>query len=853
MINKLTIIAYLCLVIKSQSLLAQNPERPFIWVKKEDRTKILNKIETQSWAKKTYTSFIKKLDDDIRLHQLDHHKFLEKLPLDWEKAKPNEMPPFYKTYHIENGIQKNLDNITEEEFKKGRQIIHYLDVGINSGIAYYLTKDEKYAQCAIDILNLFVKGVSQSEVSQWKTRGGWLFPYDGFREVREVGARLPIIYDFVASFVPKGGKPYDIIKKKKVDFPFKICQKVFKTYANITINYGQINSNHPVLEAPNLVYNALAIDDVEEREKLLSYFLTENTANQDALKKMASIYKEEGDIWPETSQYFNHATSIITRLMFIVNRYNPDLRLGEKYSNVLFALPKLNYLVYPNNEIIRWGDGKRKGSPSYVSCEDAYLLGQMDQSNHITSKFGPILRRAIKEGKYNRTSMYSVLNHGVDLPLNMNEFELPRTDQVAHAGIFLQRNLSSTNNPIDGLMCFVGGAHMVHGHAEGMNIELYGKGQVLGVDNGRGSYQKDIHENYSRIYAAHNTVIVNGASQGSGGWVNLGINKVQLIAMEPKPFKTAMSPYHSFTKTSFIDDKGDKAEAKQERTLALIRTSPTTGYYVDVFRSKSKLPNEYHDYLYHNIGDKLNFLNKDLILKNDNNRYMDNANSQWVHNKIYRNPGWHFFKDVKSSNTYALDVKARFNIKKLKSNNQFMNLFIIGNKNREYTKVKAPKTFEAPEPYDKLPTPTLVIRQKGEAWTNPFAVVYEPTFDEKLKNTAIQSVTKLENSSIFKGVEVISKINNRLITQYVITQQNDFTYKNEELGFYFKGAFAVITVNESKSIQSIYIGEGVSFKSDKIEVYSKNNLPISVYVDFSNKEYTINTSKNTDVKVLTKR
>ena len=468
------------------------------------------------------------------------------------------------------------------------------------------------------------------------------------------------------------------------------------------------------------------MDDEKERNKLLSYFLTESTKNQDALNVMAAIYKNEGDIWPETSQYLNAAGSILTRLMLVVDKYDPSLRLGEKYPNILFSLPALDYVVYPNNEIIRWGDGKRHGSPSYSSYEDAYLLGKMDNVEKITRKFGSLLKSAIEKGEYKRSGNTAVLWYGAEIKGENVPFVLPRTDKVVHAGIFLQRNLSPTNNPADGLMCFVGGATMVHGHAEGMNIELYGKGQVLGVDNGRGSYQQDIHENYSRIFAAHNTVIVNGSSQGDGGWSNQGISTVQLKTMEPLPGKDALSPNYSFSKTTFDDDKGDKAEATQERTLALIRTSETTGYYVDVFRSKSALPNEYHDYLYHNIGDELQFLNKDLKLKADPARYQANANMPWVQNRQYRIPGWHFFEDIETSTVYSGDLQAQFNTGKLKDGPIAMHLFIPGFAQREYTKVMAPHTFEAPSPYDNLPTPTLVIRKKGEAWTSPFVVVYEP-------------------------------------------------------------------------------------------------------------------------------
>jgi hypothetical protein len=839
---------FICFLLSLMMIKSHPQERPFIWVKQSDRAQILDKIRNQEWAKTTYTDFISQIDQDIKLHQSNPTEFLKGMPFDWEKAKPGQMPPFYLTYHIEKGVHKNLDNATTEEMANARKLMRYLQIGVDCGIAYYLTEDQKYAQCAIDILNSFVKGVSQAKLSDWHERGGWLFPDDGFREVRELGDKIPIIYDFTASFIKKGGKPFDFVKKAKTDFPRAETQQVFRTYADITVNYGHTGSNHPVLEAPSLVYNALAMEDINERNKLLSYFLTENTKSQDALNVMAKFYKNEGDIWPETSQYLNGVSSILTRLMVVVNKYDPSLRLGAKYPNILFSLPALDYAVYPNNEIVRWGDGKRHGGPSYSSYEEAYLLGKMDGVEKITNKFGALLKRAIDEGKYKRNGINAVLWYHDEIKGDIKPFVLPRTDQIPHAGIFLQRNLSPTSNPVDGLMCFVGGASMVHGHAEGMNVELYGCGQVLGVDNGRGSYQQDIHENYSRIFAAHNTVIVNGSSQGDGDWSNQGINTVQLKTMEPLPTKDAVSPNYSFSKTTFADDKGDKAEATQERTLALIRTSGTTGYYVDVFRSKSALPNEYHDYLYHNIGDELHFMNKDLTFKADPARYQANAKGPWLQNKQYRIPGWHFFENVESSSVYSGDVMAQFKTGKLKGEPIFMRLFIPGSKQREYTRVMAPHTFEAPSPYDKLPTPTLVIRKKGEAWTSPFVVVYEP-FDGNKSNSSIQSVTKLEQEGVFKGLKIVSKINENLITQFVHIQSGSETYTDKGSGIVFQGEFGLITLDEKNELQNLYLGNGIKLAYKNAELSSFSNQPVGGFIDFTTAGPTIKVNGKSSVQL----
>ncbi|MHB0753728.1 heparinase II/III domain-containing protein [Polaribacter sp. M15] len=797
------IVLQLFLIIGSLSLYSQKLERPFILVKSSERNQVLQKIEKEPWAKEIYQKLKTRTDLQVVKFNQNPKNYIKQLPFNWSEGNENDFPPFYKTYHIENGKQRNLDNATDKEWEPAEKLITCLQVALDCGYLYYITQDEKYAYMASSILYSFVKSVQKSNLSNWHGRGGWLFPYDGFREVRVIGYKVPLVYDFVASYLKKEGNAFDIMQNKKVTFPVDELQNVCRTYADITVNYGQTGSNHPVLEAPSLVYNALAMDDEKERKKLLSYFLSESTKNQDALPVFAENFKNKGNIWPETSGYLNHSTSILTKLLLVISRYNPSLNLADKYQNILFALPRLDYFVYPNNEIVRWGDGKRKGKAPYNALDNAYTLAKLSNLEEVTKEIGPILKNAIQKDKYKRRSIEALFWHNIiDEKSVFNK--LPRTDRVYHAGIIMQRNLSSTKDPKDGLMGFVGGAAMVHGHANGMNMELYGEGQVLGVDNGNGKYGKDIHENYSRIFAAHNTVIVNGASQGQGGWVNLGMNTVQLLSVEPKVGEEGVAPNFSFSQTSFLDDKGDKAEATQERTLGLIRTSPTTGYYIDVFRSKSKLPNEYHDYLYHNIGDKIVFDNKDMKFENTPKRYMENAKSKWIHNKKYRNPGWHFFKEVSTSQEYVNTVKATFSIKELKGNDLFMELHIPGFENRTYTKVKAPHTFQAPKPYDNVLTPTLVIRNKGEAWENPFVVVYEP-YNETEK-PCIQSVSKLEQNGIYKGLIIESKTPKEDLTQYVITQSKNQIFKNDTI--YFKGSYAVITLHKDKSLKSIYIGEG---------------------------------------------
>jgi hypothetical protein len=127
-----------------------------------------------------------------------------------------------------------------------------------------------------------------------------------------------------------------------------------------------------------------------------------------------------------------------------------------------------------------------------------------------------------------------------------------------------------------------------------------------------------------------------------------------------------------------------------------------------------------------------------------------------------------------------------------------------------------------------LPTPTLVIRNNGAAWKNPFVVVYEPYNDTE--KPSIKSIAKIEKDGTYKGLKIESKTPKEQLIQYVITQSKDQVFQNDDL--YFKGSYAVITLNGDKTLKSIYVGEGqqISFKKINFEIDpQKNNL----YVDFS--------------------
>ncbi len=805
--------------------------RPFIWVRDVEKAGIQSKITNNSWAASVYNGMISRVAADVASHQANRDSFLRGLPVDWTLATPK-----FKT--IPAYSESSVRYPAEARFNDG----------VDCAVLYYLTGDTKYAQCAADILHNAVKTLLPVAPSTSVGNGGWIFQTDYLKESRVTGTQLPIIYDFLYSYL-KTNQVYDVQTAGMVNFNFTNAQSVFRTLYQLARDHGSKNNNWSALMATTMLNNLLALDDATERNAALQVYLTTGSSHQASLDYDYRNYPNPGDIWPESLQYSGAVGSIRTSHMVLLERVDPNLDLFNPYPNLPLSLPRISQLRYPDTEQISFGDGHRDaGTQPFADYELVYQHALARGKTDLTSYFGPLINGGVSAGQYNRSSLNGYSSLGPhDEPLQLlwqspsipeagASLTIPRTDALPYAGITLQRNPAPTNNSTYGLMCFVGGGAHTHSHASGMSMEIFGLGEVMGAKSGREDYGSTINENYYRVFASNNTVIVNGASRGEGGWGGFAINTVQNVAMEPQAFATAVSPDYSFTCSSFVDDKGTLAEGTQQRTMAIVRTSPTTGYYVDVFRSKSTVTNrtattlngdvtdQYHDYIYRNIGETTVDLRADgvtLPLTSQPDRFQNDigdANEQ---------PGWRYFENTKVSYPTGQSVKAQF-VATVSGTSRYMDMHMPAVASREYAKVDSPPVVDAPSPYNTRSAPTLVVRQIGEAWNKAFATIYEPHFGSA--GGTVQSVTELVKSGVVVGVKVESSIAGKTLVQYVISNSGSSdTYTDSSIGLTFKGRFGIVSDNGDGST-NLYLGSGstLSYRGNSATTVSGSNSQAEV-------------------------
>lgn len=832
----------LILILQFLSLtgITQNTH-PHILANPSDKAIILEKINQQDWAKQIFEEMQKSVQPYVQRHQTDPEwitsrylmnrvpgkrytqffsdedgttlvRYSGDAPYPTVRVSPHKRPPItnegfsYRSPTIEELVpydtamkmmlQSNKPG-AKKEWVNPQSLVEKINGNINqlaldAAIVYWLTGKAEYARFAADILSQWARGAYYQQPIEGPCRTGFL-------SIQTLGdgnyEPMPLIYDFL----------YDYLRQQQYNTSW--YETVFQKIAHTMTFRGFWNNNWFAAQTPALVFAALSLEDKKMQEYYLDYYLNKDTINGACghlcLPSVVKQWLTPDGHWKEPGGYHNFPVSslLISAMAAEKNGY----AIFNKHAALLEASYVMLKYSFPNFMAPSIGDtGPTSQSPE---CLEIGLAMAKKYASPVLGQLTAAMNVLINSKGYRRSSAdwLGLLCYLPEIPANTaTTYSWPRSGELDFAKCYEQRNGTAKESA---LMYVVQGATYNHNHANGMSMELYGAGTVMGPDPGKGlTYEAPMHVNYYAQWAAHNTVVAGGVSAsvpyftGGGGAKKMG--QIQLEAMEPMAGKEAVSPVCSFTDTRYTDLS---TNTKQQRTLAIIRTSPTTGYYVDIYRSDNSKSNAY---VYHNIGNDLVFLNesrKPLVTK---------PAIFPISKQPLDPPGFRNISNYQSPGTTEKGVIALFGLTENKKSPSFMQVLFTGKKGSTFYSGMAPPTGTADIPYRNMPTPTLILRQEGEAWKNPFVAVYEPFAGvNKFSVDSIQTEAHAVETD-FTAIRVFNKDQQ----QQILLQSLQPDQLHQQDNWKFSGNFGVINLVKNQ-LNYLYLGDGnlVAYKSFTVE------------------------------------
>jgi len=697
-----------------------------------------------------------------------------------------------------------------EQAKTGRVIegINRKLMGMaqNASILYWLSGEEKYAKFAYDLFNTYMQGIYYRKEPYDLNHGHnqTLVGLSSFEVIHEdILNELTVCYDFL----------HDYIQQHAPD-NLPIYGDAFKKWADIIIKNGVPFNNWDLIEARFVATVALILENnsVYKDGRGCQYYL-DQVLNRSVVRQwsLTELIKKGFDsntgIWCESPGYSQ----------MVVNEFMQFVTLFDRVLNfdLLEQLPVLKKAVLataqyllPNGYSVSFGDshyGRLSTGPAKQVVMNARRYNKMEQEvlftrfiKTVNGELSMVNKNSLKGPE--RNDLVSLLTYA-DFQLKENVPAGALADFVSP--LFYSPNVSwlmqrSGTDPQNALAISLNGSLGNHMHANGISLELYGKGLPLAPEAGIGTsyFQPDYAEYYSK-FPAHNTVVVDGISSYPEMRSNHGF---KLTSCYPASgVQSGVFPEISFADLYFLEPE---TNANQQRTMSIIRTSDTTGYYLDVFRSaKKEGGDKYHDYFYHNMG-------QGLTISDNNGKPL---NMQPVDKLAFANGdlfAYDYLYDEKSVQT-ANDIKARFQLKMPGRDSIFMNMWLKGAPDREIFALKSPRSTAidrgiVPKEISELPLPTIVARQYGEAFTKPFVAVFEPSSaNQQASITAISSFKPAKAPADFAGVVVESRNGSRETIFSTSAVKETVKYKE----YAFRGAYAVIS-EYSHEINYLFLGSG---------------------------------------------
>ena len=580
---------------------------------------------------------------------------------------------------------------------------------------YAATGDMRYGQMAAKVFDVYMKGIAYRNV-----------PIDlnhGHQQTLVGMTTFEVIHEDVINELTQ---MYPLIKNL-VKEDQAIIESGFKKWAENIIANGVPHNNWDLFQADFIMKIALVLQDNQAyadgkgKQYYLDYIVNQNSIRQWSMNKLIDFgFDAKSKTWYESPGY---STTVLSSICDFANM------LDEKAGIDLFKLrPILTEAVktsaeylFPNRMIAGFGDTH----PGYLNT------GGIDH----------ILKYATRHKDKNLISEMNLLKSAVAPKAPISEIE-KYTSTLFYAPNVSWIAMRSGMDKQHDLMASINASLGNHQHANGISLELYGKGYVLGPDAGIGRtlYSGlDYLEYYSQM-PAHNTVVVDGVSSYP---VMMSQHAFKVVAAYPEvskeqPASKKLSEQKekvSYATVSFIEPE---TQAQQQRTTAIVKTSAKGGFYIDVFRSKKiEGGDKMNDYFYHNLGQEMKVMDaasgQPLDMKPTEELAFAGGHL-YAYSYIYDKKCAEMQNSIKTQ--FVTKIQDDKVVEAMDGQREItMTMWMKKDENRTIFQALSPVNLEYErmpnQPYkvDEQPVLTFVARQKGEAWNHPFVTVYEPSSD----------------------------------------------------------------------------------------------------------------------------
>ena len=613
-----------------------------------------------------------------------------------------------------------------------RQII---TIARDAARIYAATGDLRYGQMAAKVFDVYMKGIAYRNV-----------PIDlnhGHQQTLVGMTTFEVIHEDVINELTQ---MYPLIKNL-VKEDQAIIESGFKKWAENIIANGVPHNNWDLFQADFIMKIALVLQDNQAyadgkgKQYYLDYIVNQNSIRQWSMNKLIDFgFDAKSKTWYEAPGY---STTVLGSICDFANM------LDEKAGIDLFkqrpilkeAVKTSAEYLFPNRMIAGFGDTH----PGYLNT------GGIDH----------ILKYATRHKDKNLISEMNLLKSAVAPKAPISEIE-KYTSTLFYAPNVSWIAMRSGMDKQHDLMASINASLGNHQHANGISLELYGKGYVLGPDAGigRSLYSGlDYLEYYSQM-PAHNTVVVDGVSSYP---VMMSQHAFKVVAAYPKvskeqPASKKLSEQKekvSYATVSFIEPE---TQAQQQRTTAIVKTSAKGGFYIDVFRSKKiEGGDKMHDYFYHNLGQEMKVMDaasgNPLDMKPTEELAFAGGHL-YAYSYIYDKKSAEMQNSIKTQ--FVTKIQDDKVVEAMDGQREItMTMWMKKDENRTIFQALSPVNLEYErmpnQPYkvDEQPVLTFVARQKGEAWNHPFVCVYEPSSDTEPSDIAsVDYFTPSEPSAV---------------------------------------------------------------------------------------------------------